>query len=507
MTPLDRAAASLFATACLLACAAPARAADPSAMGTLGGNVCLATNANDAGAAIGTCRDASGDLVGVYWPPNTGPVSLASLEVDGPCDAADLNDAGVVVGNCEFGALGEWFPVIWTASIPGGAPLRLKAMLNHAKAGAWRINRAGAVAGLSVAADGSTTAVLWLPGSSNPTPLPELGLLPPLTPSTTECTVIAMTDAARPAAIGVCGLRDGGSVAVRWTSGLLGYIATELPRVPGGSNCVVAAIDSSLRVAGTCETADGDAVAVRWGADAGAPTYLDDIDASGETRQQLIAVDMNEAGIVVGNYLTDDGLARAFVWAPTGVPGQEQALDLGDLGGAWTRAVDIADNGSIAGSAESALGLSQAILWTPVAGIVGLGTLGGHSSQAVTLSRNGEILVGNSQIASGHVQAFMVGGAKRRSVVAGAATRDALAKGIALRTLVKTKIEALNPESKTFVTGMIEKAKALRPKSGEKPNLDAILNAADEIRAQHQALPDDAKSSLQGNFPKLHSLF
>ncbi|UNP29268.1 hypothetical protein [Lysobacter gummosus] len=480
-------------------------------MGTLGGNVCLASSTNDAGAAIGTCRNPDGDLVAVYWAPTTGPAPLPALAVNDPCDATDINSASVIVGNCELGATGEWFPVVWTTSIPGSTPTQLKAIPNHAKAIAWQINQAGVIAGSSVAADGSSTAVIWMAGSRTPTRLPELGLLPPLIPSTTECVISDMDNTDQPVVVGICGLRDGGTVAVRWEPGLFGYVATELPRVPGGSNCVVAAVNSSHRVAGTCETDDGDVVAVRWESDETSITYLDYLEVTGISRQQLIAVDINEAGIVLGNYITDDGLARSFVWVPVGIPDQEEGLDIGTLGGPWIKAVDIADNGSVVGTGQSSNGLSEAFVWTPVAGIQGLGTLGGFASQSIALSDDGSKLTGNSQIASGHVHAFMVGGPERNiqrtkgSVVL--AAPNIVGKATELRTLVKNKIDALNPEAKSFVTSVIEQAKALRPKAGEKPNLEELRNKGNEVGEKYKALSDESKESLKSNFPKIHSMF
>jgi hypothetical protein len=68
---------------------------------------------------------------------------------------------------------------------------------------------------------------------------------------------------------------------------------------------------------------------------------------------------------------------------------------------------------------------------------------------------------------------------------------------VELRNLVKGKIDALNPEAKEFVNGVslrlvcqelysnclqvIEKMKSLRPKSGEKPNLEELRKQANEI--------------------------
>jgi len=384
---------------------------------TLGGNVCTAENTNDNGAVIGACRESDGDVVAAYWPPGTtSPTPLAPLEAGGPCEAYDVNNANVVAGNCEQGATGEQFPVRWVPSLPGSLPQRLNPLVGHAKAKAWSINHAGVVAGASIEAGGGSRAVIWRAGQANPISLPQLGLLPPLLPSSTECRVTDLTDAVEPIAVGYCDLRDGGSVAVRWTPGLFGgYAATELPRLQGGSNCVAVAINGYRFVAGTCEDEDGDIVAVRWASDGIHLTYLDYLQVSGESRQQLSVVDMNEAGIIAGNHLNDDGFSRAFVWVPNGNPALEEGLDLDALGGFWVQAVDIADNGYIVGTGQNASGLSRAFRWTPTNGIEELGTLGGFTSQAAALSDSGLWQVGNSQEVSGHTLAYSIDPVRRVS--------------------------------------------------------------------------------------------
>lgn len=392
---------------------------------TLGGNVCTAANTNDSGAVIGTCRDTEGDIVAAYWAPGIAtPVPLAPLEADGPCTVYDINNAGIAAGDCEQGATGEKFPVRWTTSLPGSPPQRLNPMLSHAKAVAWVINHAGVVGGASIEAGGGARAVIWKAGSATATSLPELGLLPPLAPSSTECQVSDLTDSASPIVVGTCELRDGGSVAVRWDPGLLGYGATELPRLNGGSNCVATTVSTTKFIAGTCENSVGDTVAVRWAPSGASPIYLGDLDVVGVSRQQLAVVDMNEAGVIVGNYINDDGFGRAFVWSPTGGPAAEEGLDIGSLGGYWTRAIDIADNGAITGIGQNATGVSRALRWTPTTDLQDLGTLGGFTSQAAALSDSGLWLVGASQVVAGHKHAFIVGPTKARVRTKGAKNGD-----------------------------------------------------------------------------------
>ncbi|KAL3105561.1 hypothetical protein niasHT_021184 [Heterodera trifolii] len=74
-------------------------------------------------------------------------------------------------------------------------------------------------------------------------------------------------------------------------------------------------------------------------------------------------------------------------------------------------------------------------------------------------------------------------------------------KAVELRTLVKGV-----PDAKAFVIGMIEKAKGMRPKAGEKPKLEELRTAANELIEKYKALNDEAKESLKSNFPKITSV-
>lgn len=72
-----------------------------------------------------------------------------------------------------------------------------------------------------------------------------------------------------------------------------------------------------------------------------------------------------------------------------------------------------------------------------------------------------------------------------------------------LRTLVKNKIDSLNPDAKAFVTGLIEKVRALKPKGDEKPNLNKLREAATQVIEQYNALNDEAKANLKNTFPQI----
>jgi geranylgeranyl pyrophosphate synthase len=75
-----------------------------------------------------------------------------------------------------------------------------------------------------------------------------------------------------------------------------------------------------------------------------------------------------------------------------------------------------------------------------------------------------------------------------------------------LHTLVKTKIDSLNPEAKTFVNEVIEKVRALKPKGEEKPNLNKLRDEANQIIEKYKALSEEAKENLRATFPKITSV-
>jgi predicted transcriptional regulator len=72
-----------------------------------------------------------------------------------------------------------------------------------------------------------------------------------------------------------------------------------------------------------------------------------------------------------------------------------------------------------------------------------------------------------------------------------------------LRTLVKNKIDSLNPDAKAFVTGLIEKVRAMKPKGDEKPNLAKLREAANQVINDYNALSDEAKTNLKNTFPQI----
>jgi probable HAF family extracellular repeat protein len=76
-----------------------------------------------------------------------------------------------------------------------------------------------------------------------------------------------------------------------------------------------------------------------------------------------------------------------------GLHAQTRPVDLGTLGGAFSRATAVNDNGQIIGNSSTAGDATQhAFSWTAAGGMVDLGTLGGSFSEAIGVNATGQVV-------------------------------------------------------------------------------------------------------------------
>ena len=111
---------------------------------------------------------------------------------------------------------------------------------------------------------------------------------------------------------------------------------------------------------------------------------------------------INSGGRIVGGSLVgvDDSVSHAFVASATLV-----LTDLGTLGGDYSYAWDINDNGQITGEAANKAGDVHAFLWTSAGGMRDLGTLGGNQSVGRSINESGQV-AGENRIGTVVTRAF-----------------------------------------------------------------------------------------------------
>jgi probable HAF family extracellular repeat protein len=98
------------------------------------------------------------------------------------------------------------------------------------------------------------------------------------------------------------------------------------------------------------------------------------------------AASVNNQGQVVGRSYTASNTYHAFFWTAEG-----GMVDLGTLGGNSSEAYSINDRGQVVGRSKNASGEWRAFLWTAKDGMVDLGTLGGNHSYALAINNRGHI--------------------------------------------------------------------------------------------------------------------
>ncbi|MEV0500771.1 hypothetical protein AB0I84_24645 [Streptomyces spectabilis] len=80
------------------------------------------------------------------------------------------------------------------------------------------------------------------------------------------------------------------------------------------------------------------------------------------------------------------------------------------------------------------------------------------------------------------------------------------AKAVELRTLLKTKLDALNPAAKAFLDSVVEELKRLGSDVNGSASPTELQVTATVIVAKYKSLPEEAQESLKANFPKVASV-
>ena len=102
-----------------------------------------------------------------------------------------------------------------------------------------------------------------------------------------------------------------------------------------------------------------------------------------------IAAAINDLGQVTGAFATESGGYRAFLWDPTN--GYQDILgNLGEMHNSWGHGIN--DSGQVVGSFDTPSGHSHAFVWDATSGMQDLGTLGGTYSGAMDINNNGEVV-------------------------------------------------------------------------------------------------------------------
>jgi probable HAF family extracellular repeat protein len=116
------------------------------------------------------------------------------------------------------------------------------------------------------------------------------------------------------------------------------------------------------------------------------------------------AAALNNAGRLVGYVLTADSKNIAAVWDINrpDIP----LLSLIALGGPYSQAIAVNQNGQVIGTADVAPFVHHAFVWTDATGTIDLGTLGGANSEVGAQNEIGQV-VGWSQTSSGDYHAFL----------------------------------------------------------------------------------------------------
>lgn len=250
-------------------------------LGTLGGGLSYARAINTAGVVVGVSLDGAGRRRAFRWENGT-MVDLGDLGGDF-AEANDINDSGQIVGRSSTAA-GGTLGFLWANGVLDTLGTFDGSADGLSNPGA--INGAGTVAGTVVDASNEVRAVLWRGGA-----IEDLGHLGGF-----DMEVLALNDADQVIGYGT----DGAGVRRPWfwSAGTLVTL--------GDANMTVAALNGQGRVVGWRSEGSVDQAFV-W-----QDGVFTDLGTLGGLSSR--ALDVNEAGAVVGQSNLLEGDLRGFLW-------------------------------------------------------------------------------------------------------------------------------------------------------------------------------------------------
>ncbi len=303
-------------------------------LGSLAGTSSSAEAVNAGGDIVGSSRVNS--VLGAFLKRNGSPAqdlgSLPGLPFDG---AWDINTAGTVVGVSYDGA-GAVRGFVWVS--PG--PMQALSTLGGCCSEALGINDAGVISGDAKTAGGQTHAVIWVNG-----------VIQDIDPAGTESYAWDVNEAGQVVGQGAAG---GTQEAFRWdaTNGLV-YLPGS-----GGIAGDAVAIDGSGAALGWSTAGSGQLQATRWASTT--PAYLPLLGGSSS-----FAAAANSAGIIVGRSDVGTrvcgGLAQTAVFWP--VSGGVTNLGV-PKGVYYAIANDVNAGGTVVGTSNDCRGAQRAVRWT-----------------------------------------------------------------------------------------------------------------------------------------------
>jgi probable HAF family extracellular repeat protein len=291
-------------------------------------------------------------------------VDIVGLGTLGGCcsSARGMNGSGQVVG-ASSSADGANHAFLWDRA----TGMRDLGTLGGAQSVAAAVNAAGQVVGTSLTPDGTSRAFLW----ESDRGMRELRLPPGYESASAD----DINDRGQIVGTASAFCSDGESAATA-----LRTRAATRPTIP----------HAAMRAAGEEEVPLCLTRAIHWEPD-GEPAELAGLGAEGLT----LAGAINNAGQVTGIGVGPGAESgRALLWEPGAGP-----MELGTLGGDASLAVDINDAGQVVGFSERESNGAHAFVWGRGTGLTDLGTLPGHDvSFALAINDAGHVVGESSRI-------------------------------------------------------------------------------------------------------------